>query len=112
MSDQDFSPANFGQAFKSFMDAMVAQATTGQTSPLLDRLQTHVGTDPTQLPVISEEFDPFEQPNVQVALDDYLQRDGRQADLVGVAAENKRFMALSLSDLLGRRSWLAEGPVD
>jgi AAA+ superfamily predicted ATPase len=29
-----------------------------------------------------------------------------------VAAENKRFMALSLSDLLGRRSGLAEGPVD
>jgi AAA+ superfamily predicted ATPase len=108
----DLSPDTFGAAFKAFMDAMVAQASAGLASPLLDRIRAHVGVEPTQLPVIAEEFDAFEHPNLQVAMDDYLQRPGHQADLVGVAAENKRFMALSLSDLLGRRSGLAEGPVD
>ncbi len=112
MPEEELSPATFGSAFKAFIDAMVAQANASQTSPLLDRLRAHVGTDPTQLPVIAEEFDSFEQPNVQVAIDNYLSGDGRQADLIGVAAENKRFMALSLSDLLSRRSALVEGPVD
>lgn len=112
MSDEEFSPTRFGTAFKAFMDAMVAQATAGLSSPLLERIRVHVGVEPTRLPVIAEEFDTFEHPNVQVALDDYLGRPGRQAELVGVAAENKRFMALSLSDLLSRRSGLAEGPVD
>ena len=112
MPEPDLSPVRFAAAFKTFMDAMLAQSAAGLASALLDRIRAHVGTEPTLLPVIAEELDPFEQPNVQVALDDYLARDGRQADLVGVAAENKRFMALSLSDLLSRRSGLAEGPVD
>jgi hypothetical protein len=91
------------------MDAMVAEASP-EASPLLGRIRDHLGGDPTRLAVVAEEFDPFEQPNVQVALTDYVSGEGRQAELVGVAAENKRFMALTLSDLLGRR--LAEGPVD
>src|SRR3981081_4257187 len=106
MPDIDFSPDTFGTTFKAFMDAMVAQASAGIASPLLDRIRTHIGVDPTQLPVIAEEFDSFEHPNLQVAMDDYLERPGRQADLVGVAADNKRFMGFSLSDLLARRSGL------
>lgn len=62
--------------------------------------------------MIAEEFDTFEHPNLQVALDDYLSRDGHRADLVGMAAENKRFMGFGLSDLLSRRLALPEGPVD
>jgi hypothetical protein len=108
----DISPARFGAAFKAFMDAVVAAAEP-PLSPLLERIRAHLGTDPTRLPVVAEEFDSFEHPNLQVALDDHL---GREAELVGVAAENKRFMALSLSDLFGRgmpgRPPLAEGPVD
>jgi len=116
MMADDLSPARFGGAFKSFMDAVVAEASPPR-SPLLERIQAHLGADPTQLPVIAEEFDSFEHPNVQVALDGYLGGTGRHAALVGVAMDNKRFMALSLSDLVSRtggggRSVLAEGPVD
>ncbi len=114
MSEADLSPARFGTAFKAFMEAVVAQATP-PANPLLERLEGHLGVDPTQLPVITEEFDPFEHPNVQVALDAYLGGEGRRADLLGVAAGNKRYMALSLSDLLSRGDGpgpLAEGPVD
>ncbi len=112
----DLSPARFGTTFKAFMDAVVAESSPPR-SPLLERIQAHLGADPTQLPVIAEEFDSFEHPNVQVALDDYLGGTGRRAALVGVAMDNKRFMALSLSDLVSRvggvgRPALAEGPVD
>lgn len=116
MSEGDLSPSHFGSAFKAFMDAVVAQAAP-PSSPLLERIAAHLGTDPTQLPVIAEEFDTFEQPNIQVALDAYLSGPDRRADLVGVAAESKRFMAIGLSDFVSRsampiRPALAEGPVD
>ncbi|HEV8637770.1 MAG TPA: AAA family ATPase [Chloroflexota bacterium] len=112
----ELSPARFGSAFKAFMDAVVAAAAP-PSSPLLERIQAHLGADPAQLPVVAEEFDAFDHPNVQVALDDYLKNNDRRAELLGVAAENKRFMALSLSDVVSRvggaqRPALAEGPVD
>lgn len=78
----------------------------------MHRIRDHLGAEPTRLPVVVEEFDPFEQPNLQRALDDYVAGEGRQTTLVGLAAENKRFVAVGLSDLLGRGgSFLAEGPV-
>jgi hypothetical protein len=116
MTDTDLSPERFGDAFKAFMDAVVAAAEP-PTSPLLDRITAHLGADPAQLPVITEEFDTFEQPNVQVAIDEYLAAPDRRATLVGVGVGQKRFMALGLSDLLSRGGHpglpvLAEGPVD
>jgi hypothetical protein len=109
----DPSVEQFGSTFKRFMDVMLARAPV--EAPLLHRVREHLGADPTTLPVVVEEFDPFEQPNLQRSLDDYVGTGGRVAALVGVAAENKRFMSLGLSDLLGRGGPgrpLAEGPVD
>ena len=116
MSTPDLTPAQFGTVFKTFMETVTAAATP-PSAPLLDRIQAHLGHDPATLPVIGEEFDAFEHPNVQVALDDYLAGDGRRAEIVGVGLDNKRFMALGLSDLLSRGNFLGrpplvEGPVD
>jgi len=116
LTDQSLSPEHFGVAFKAFLDTVVASAGP-PASPLLERIRAHLGSDPSQLPVVAEEFDSFEHPNVQVALEAYLAVGQRQATLLGVAAENKRFAALSLSDLLVRvpgwgRPPLGEGPVD
>jgi DNA polymerase III delta prime subunit len=113
----DLDPAQFGSAFMAFMQAMTTAADQPR-SPLMDRIQTHLGTDPTQLPVISEEYDAFEHPNAQVALDAYLAGPERQADLVGVGGNSMRNMNFSLSDFLsqsgfmGRMLRLTEGPVD
>lgn len=116
MADDDLSPARFGSAFKEFMEAVTAAATP-PSSPLLDRIQAHLGADAAMLPVLAEEYDAFDHPNVQVAMDAYLAAPGRRADLVGIGADNKRFMNFGLSDLLSRaqfsgRPALAEGPVD
>ena len=114
MEERERTIAEFATTYRRFMEAMVAEASSGP-SPLLGRLQDHLGADPTHLAVVAEEFDSFEQPNVQVALTDYVAGEGRQAELVGVAADNKRFMALTLSDIVGRggsRGRFAEGPVD
>jgi hypothetical protein len=116
MTGDALSPERFGTAFKAFMEAVTAAATP-PGSPLLERIAAHVGTEPAGLPVIAEEFDSFEGPNLQVALDEWVAGAGREATLVGVGVDQKRFMALGLSDLVSRGGWpgrppLTEGPVD
>jgi hypothetical protein len=101
MPDDNLDPARFGAAFLAFMEAVSAAATPPR-SPLLERIQAHLGADPTQQPVIAEEYDAFEHPNVQVALEAYLAGPDRQAELVGVGVNNKRFLQVSLSDLLSQ----------
>jgi DNA polymerase III delta prime subunit len=98
------------------MDAVVGAATAGE-SALQERIRAHLAVDLAQAPVLTEEYDAFEHPNVQLALDEYVAAPHRRADLVGVAAINKRYMALGLSDLLSREQAssglpLSEGPVD
>jgi hypothetical protein len=112
----DLNPARFGSAFKEFMETVVAAATPVR-SPFLDRIQTHLGADPAKLAVLAEEYDAFDHPNVQVGLDALLDFPGLHSDLIGIGADNKRYMAFGLSDLLSRagfagRPELVEGPVD
>jgi hypothetical protein len=114
MADQDLPPERLGAVFASFVRQVVSGAS--RESPLLDKIVEHLGTDPAQLPVTLEQFDTFEQPNLQVAIDAYLKQGGNSAELVGVSMENKRFMSPGLSELVTRNDAflhsLKEGPVD
>jgi hypothetical protein len=65
----DLTPARFGEVFKAFMEAMVREATPVEDT-LGERIRAHLGGDVATLPVVTEEFDPYEHPNVQVALDE------------------------------------------
>jgi hypothetical protein len=110
------SPQEFGLLFKRFLDDIVNRAEVPE-GPLLKRLRDHLGGEPMRMPVISEEFERFQQPNLQIAMDAYLERPGQSADLIGLAAENKRWGGLGLSDFVSRSTSpsgfrLAEGPVD
>ena len=110
------SPEEFGLLFKRFLDDIVNRAEVPE-GPLLKRLRDHLGAEPMRMPVISEEFERFQQPNLQVAMDAYLQQPGHSAELIGLAAENKRQWGLGLSDFVNRGTSpyslrLAEGPVD
>src|SRR5204862_7852382 len=114
--DERTSPEEFGLLFKRFLDDIVNRAEVPE-GPLLKRLREHLGGEPTRMPVISEEVQRFEQPNLQVAMDAYLERPGHGAELIGLAAENKRNWGLGLSDFVNRGTSpyslrLAEGPVD
>ena len=108
------TPAEFGAAFKRFVDAMNAEAAK-ETSPLVERLREHLGGDPGRMPIVSEDFDNYEHPNVQVALDKVLYSGGRTADLVGISVPNKRWQQFAFSDLLAASNpygRMTEGPVD
>lgn len=116
MTHEDLSPARFGDAFKAFMEA-VTQATSSPDGAVAGRIRAFLGVDVTTLPVTSEEFDPFEQPNVQVALDAWLAAPGREADLIGVAAQQRHYMQFGLATITGQERIpgvppVVEGPVD
>ena len=105
----------FARDFKRLIDAMNA-GTFAEQTPLMKRLEAHLGGNPSTMPIVAEEFEAYEHPNVQVALDALFgPKSGRTADLVGIAMQNKRWGQMTFSDLLASTGpWgrLAEGPVD
>ena len=116
MSEHDPLRTEFARELKRFLDDMNTLATSDAT-PLMKRLADHLGGDPSRMPIVADEFEGYEHPNVQVALDALLgSGSGRIADLVGIAMPNKRFgPGTTLSDMLATSGpWgrLNEGPVD
>lgn len=116
MAADELSPERFGIAFKAFLETM-NRVSSPADGALHERISEHLGADPTQLPVFSEELDPYEHPNVQVAIDAYLATDGHGADLVGIAAQQRHFGELGLSIIASQRVLpgmppIVEGPVD
>jgi hypothetical protein len=115
VSDSDPLRTEFAREFKRFIDALNAGGLSEPTS-LMKRLSSHLGGDPTRMPIVAEEFEAYEHPNVQVALDALLgPASTRAVDLVGIAMQNKRWGAMTFSDLLAATGpWgrLQEGPVD
>ena len=93
------SPAAFGHAFKAFLEQAI-RGLEEEDPPFVARLAGHLGADPRTLPILAEQFSIIEHPNVQAALDAWLEAEGRAADLVGMSAEHKRYEGLGFSDLI------------
>ncbi len=121
MADQQpasISPGEFGAAFKGFLERSVAAAPAPEPV-FAGRLRAHFGTNPQALPIVAEQFEPSEHPNLQVALDAWLAGEGRWFEAVGVTSEFKRFNGLGLADVLAAgglglagRSAPVVGPVE
>jgi cell division protease FtsH len=96
----------FGSLFSEFLERVVhtARAAAGGAEPLVDRIQSFLGSDPLGLPVVSERFGAFEHATVQLAIDHLLARPGTRHELIGVAGGGGREHH-SLTELLetGRR---------
>jgi hypothetical protein len=102
MTDTPAAPAtDFAASFKAFLDQMVAQAPE-RPGPFLERLRGLFGTEPIGLPVVAEQFDVPEHPNLQRAIDSYLSGGALQHEILGVSIDP--YGRASLADLLGQRS--------
>jgi hypothetical protein len=100
MSDEPtLSPGAFGRAFRAFLEQAVKEQET-EDPPFVARLAGHLGADPRGLPILAEQFSTIEHPNVQAALDAWISGEGRSAELVGMSAEQKRYVGLGFSDLV------------
>jgi hypothetical protein len=64
-----------------------------RTSPIRDRLVSHLGEDATTLPVVADSFMPWDHVNVQVAVEAYLTNEGRT-----VRADRSYRAAATLTD--------------
>jgi ribosomal protein S18 acetylase RimI-like enzyme len=118
MPDQPATPSagEFGAAFKSFLEQSVSQAPAPEPV-FAARLRAHLGADPATLPTVSDTHQVTDQPNLQLALDDWLRGAGRSFEALGVASEYKRIGGLGLADLLAPgggllRTGPAAGPVE
>jgi hypothetical protein len=74
-------------------------------------LRAHLGEDAKGLPVVGEDLDMWELPNLQLALDALCERPGHSAEALGLVGHGKRYAAFSLSDLLSDAEWVPDvGP--
>jgi hypothetical protein len=118
MADEPLSASDFGTAFKGFLEQAASGVPTEE--PIFARrLRDHLGVDPAALPVVSQEFSITDRPNVQVALDAYLEGKGRSAEILGFVTPYGRLRGSSITDLLARtrggfvgESSVQEGPVE
>src|SRR5262245_17295940 len=118
MENEDLSARDFGAAFKGFLE----QAATGvpvEEPVFAQRVRAHLGTDPAALEIVNRKFDALDRPNVQVALDAYLEGEGRSAEILGFTAPYAGFRATSITELIapGSPSLFADrgvqpGPVE
>ncbi|HEU4349308.1 MAG TPA: ATP-binding protein, partial [Actinoplanes sp.] len=75
----------FAQEFRALLEAVHRLVPPAEPSGLARRLEQHLGVDPTARPVITEALAPYEQANVQAAMDAFLSRPDVTADLIGIA---------------------------
>lgn len=105
------NPEDFGASFKNFMNVM---ATTTEKGFFQDKLQNHFQVDSTQLAIVTETFQSHEQPNLHLAMEEYLKESNRSHELFGVVT-NEHF-GVGLAELLKGASTRGlppptEGPV-
>ncbi len=102
--------AEFAASFKAFLDEAVAQ-TPQKRGVFLERLRALFGAEPMGLPVVGEQLDAPEHPNVQRAIDAYLAEGGRRSEVLGVLAGPHG--PSSLAGFLGQREHAPQpGPVE
>jgi len=66
-----------------------------EESPLRARIRDHLGVDPAELPVVSDEIPPWERANLQVALDAYLAEPDRSHEFAGLSPQHGWHMGLA-----------------
>jgi hypothetical protein len=74
--------------------------------PVTGVLRKHLGADAKDRPVIIEELHAWDLPNLQLALDAALTREGWSSRVVGLAGHAAHYHGLGLGDLLSGGSWV------
>jgi ATPase family associated with various cellular activities (AAA) len=80
------SVGEFGASFKGFMEQMAAQA-PAEDPVFLTRLRTHFSTEAVTFPIVAEEFEPSDHPNVQRAIDAYISERNCTTQLIGITGD-------------------------
>jgi len=80
---------------------------------LLGRLQSHFDGDPASLPVVQQQFDPHERPNLQLAIQEMVRAAKRQCETVGVVTlEHYNMPSLARLSRHASAESYDEGPIE
>ncbi|HEY9732818.1 MAG TPA: ATP-binding protein [Drouetiella sp.] len=72
---------------------------------LRTKINEHMGKDPSSLSIVTEQFDRYNQANLQLALDDMTTKDGRSCSILGIQGGFlNNLTGTSLSDLVASQS--------
>jgi hypothetical protein len=100
----------FGELFGEFVRR--ALESESRREPAFRTLvREHLDADPKAIPIVALDVPEWDHANLQFAIEALIAKPGRAAELVGVAGGQKRFMALSLSDLINAQHF-EPGPVE
>jgi hypothetical protein len=106
----DTTPQEFADAFRRVSEWAMVESQQGR-SPFKAKLTEHFGADPATYPVTGEEVASYDLPNLQLALDAYLDADEREHALIGFGGP-VGYAEMSLSGLVHDVGFgLAVGPV-
>src|SRR5215470_14982618 len=97
-SGTGLSVKDFGDAFKRFLEQSV-DAAPAEPPFFLAKLLEHFKTDPARLPVIAQDIEGYDRPNLALALEAYLRRPGRSAELIGITDPLQKIQGIGIADL-------------
>ena len=104
------TPEEFADAFRRVTEWAHIESRQ-ERSPFKAELTEHFGEDPATFPVTGEGIATYDLPNLQLALEAYLERDGREHRLIGFGG-HVGYAEMSLSGLVHDFGFgLAVGPV-
>jgi cell division protease FtsH len=90
----------FGELFRRFLKRALDEEPEEEPEFKV-LLREHLGAEPSDLPIVAESVSAWDHANLQLGLEALLEEEGRSATLVGIGGGHKRYMELSLSDLVG-----------
>lgn len=102
--------SEFGELFGEFVRVSL-EAQSRREPEFRALLRDHLGAEPGELPVVAAEVPAWDHANLQLALEALFAPEDRSVSLVGIGGGQKRFMVLSLSDLINERHF-RPGPVE
>lgn len=107
------NPEEFGSSFQGFMEHMATHQKPKEDPFFVRTIREHFDAEAKATSVISHAFGEHEHPDIQIALDEYVGREGRAAKMFGIVGQLS-FHEQSLTELattLDRRE-VREGPVE
>ncbi|QBD75514.1 ATP-binding protein [Ktedonosporobacter rubrisoli] len=103
----------FLTSFKAFMDKVTEHAASRQEGDFIPHLKELFAQDLKTLPVVSEQFETTDQPNLHVALTNLLSREGCSYEILGIVSPYEH-MGIKLAYLIDkdRPHKFTVGPVE
>lgn len=72
----------------------------GRKKALREKIRNHMGMDPATLPIVTEQFEKYNHPNLHLALDEYISQHGRTSTIVGIQGGFMNFTGTTLSEIV------------